>query len=360
MATKYRLKEICRIRLYKFIGVTQACILGLALSSCSKTYPISKTLLMLDTVIKISIYDGKAETLDNAFDVCKKYEDMLSKTIPTSDVFKINQNGTTPTDINPHTAELIKKSIYYSQISDGIFDVTVGGLINLWDFNRPDGDYSLPDDSNIKTCLKGVGWDKIVFESEQSLRLANEKTSLDLGGIAKGYIADKISEDLKQNGVTSAVISLGGNILTIGEKPDGNPWTIAIQKPFSETGEKLAKLSVGEKSIVSSGIYERYFTNGGRIYHHIIDPKTGYPINTDVVSVTIVSDKSVDGDALSTIALGLGLENGMALIESMENTDAVFVTTDNKVYYTAGFIEKYDFQILDEGYTLALRLGNGS
>ena len=162
--------------------------------------------------------------------------------------------------------------------------------------------------------------------------MSDPYAKIDLGGIAKGYIADQVKNYLVEEGIEHAYINLGGNILTLGGKTDDSNFRIGIQKPFAEDGTVMAVLPVSDKSIVSSGNYERYFKKDGKIYHHILDPSTGYPIENNLNQVTIISDKSVDGDALSTTCYALGLDEGLKLIQSMDNIEAVFITNDNTIY----------------------------
>lgn len=162
---------------------------------------------------------------------------------------------------------------------------------------------------------------------------------IELGAVAKGYIADKVKEYLVSEGVKSAVIDLGGNVLCIGEKPDGEPFKIGIQKPFADRSETVAAVEIAGRSVVSSGVYERYFEKDGKQYHHILDPSTGYPYENGLVAVTVLSEQSVDGDGLSTACFALGLEKGLKLIEQTPDTEAVFITEDGEMHFSKGFPE---------------------
>ena len=195
----------------------------------------------------------------------------------------------------------------------------------MWDFVSDEK--IVPDDAALKNALPLVNYENVTLEGDQ-IRFAKDGMGLDFGAIAKGYIADQIKEFLISKGVESAIIDLGGNTLCIGEKPDGSPFHIGIQKPFAERSETIAALEINDKSVVSSGIYERYFEKDGNFYHHILNPKTGYPYDNSLISVTIISDKSVDGDGLSTTCFALGLEKGMELINSLPDVQAVFITDD--------------------------------
>ena len=162
---------------------------------------------------------------------------------------------------------------------------------------------------------------------------------IDLGAIAKGFIADRIKEYLLENNVQSALINLGGNVLLVGSKPNGDDFKVGIQKPFEDRNETIAIMELSDVSIVSSGIYERYFKQDDILYHHILNPSTGYPYDTGLTAVTVITNHSVDGDALSTTAFALGLEQGMEFINSLEDVYAVFITKENELYYSDGFKE---------------------
>ncbi len=194
----------------------------------------------------------------------------------------------------------------------------------------------VPSDEDIQTALSLINYENIKVDGNK-LTFAKEGMGLDLGAIAKGYIADKMKEFLVSKGVKSATINLGGNVLCIGKKPDNTPFRIGIQKPFADRSETITVLDIEDKSVVSSGIYERYFEKDGTFYHHILNPDTGYPYNNHLVSVTIISDQSVDGDGLSTSCFALGLEKGLELINSLPDVHAVFITDDYQLYYSDNF-----------------------
>ena len=171
--------------------------------------------------------------------------------------------------------------------------------------------------------------------------LTDPGAALDVGAIAKGYIADRVKEYLEDQGVRHAVIDLGGNIQTIGTKPDGSSYNIAIQRPFAKNGEAVTSVKIEDQSVVSTGIYQRYFeTEDGTIYHHILDPATGAPCRNNLYSVTIITDSSLTADALSTTCFLLGYEESMNLIDQLENVDAVFITSDGALHYSSNFQKK--------------------
>lgn len=318
MKTIYKLLTFCML----------ACCLLLSACSSSRE-PISKQGFLLDTVIQITLYDtGNESLLDESFAVCEKYEQLLSKTVATSDVSRINQAEGKPVTVSDETIALIQKSLTYSELSDGAFDITIAPLSSLWDFKDKK---TIPDSQDIEKAKNLVDYHTISI-SGNTVTLLNPKASIDLGAIAKGYIADKIKDYLVSKNVKSGLINLGGNVLTIGTKPDGSAWNIGIQKPFDEQNAAITSVHLSDESVVTSGVYERYFKQDGVIYHHILDAKTGYPFQNGLLGVTIISEQSVDGDALSTTCFALGLQKGMELIRSLPDIDAIFITVDYQLH----------------------------
>lgn len=300
-------------------------------TGCSRqTEPVSRTGLFFDTVITVTLYDpGKKDLLDKCFSMAERYESLFSVTIEGSDVWNINHSGGDPVLISDETAVLLTTAISYARLTDGIVDPTIGSVSSLWDFTS-DTDPRIPDDTAIRDALSHVDYRKISLR-DNIVSLEDPKARIDLGFIAKGYIADQMKDLLCTNGVTNGLINLGGNVLAIGSKPDGDVFHIGIQKPFADPGESIMSVEIKDRSVVSSGTYCRYFEKDGTLYHHLLDPHTGYPASSSLQAVTILSDHSVDGDALSTACFLLGLEDGMELILKMPDTDAIFITSDGEV-----------------------------
>ena len=292
------------------------------LSGCKRNpEPVTRTDFVLDTVATVTVYDiaekDRAEhILNEAFSEIRRYEKLFSAEIGDSDVAKINRAKGEKTVVSPETAELIGIALKYSELSDGAFDITIRPVSGLWDFKDPEA--VPPDKADIEEALTHVGYEKIVLdEKESSVFLSDSEAEIDLGGIAKGYIADKVKEFLIENGVGSAIINLGGNVLLIGSKPGNVPFSVGIEKPFS--GEQMIMiLEVSDVSMVTSGNYERYFKYKDKLYHHILDTKTGYPVENGLNSVTVLTDRSVDGDALSTAFFCVGSEGAAALEEKLK------------------------------------------
>lgn len=309
--------------------------------------PITETEFILNTIASISVYEANnskdvVQIINECFSLCSDYEKLFSRTIEGSDVDKINKSNGTAVEVSPETTELINLSLKYSNLSQGAFDITIEPISALWNFQSETP--VVPPSELINEVVKHVDYKNIVVEGN-TVKLKDPIASIDLGGIAKGYIADRAADFLKENGVTSAIINLGGNILTIGTKTDGDKFSIGIQKPFDEQNSVLGIIYSDDMSIVTSGVYERYFKINNVIYHHILNPKTGYPIENNIFSVTIVSKTSADCDALSTACFVLGLEKGMALIESLDGIEAVFVTNDYKTHSSSGIGNTIEFKL---------------
>ncbi|MBM6859121.1 FAD:protein FMN transferase [Clostridium saudiense] len=318
----------------------------------SQQEPIKRTEMLMGTVISVTLYDSTDETiLDKVFEKVKDLEKTFSINEAGTEVDKINDNaGIAPVKVSDDTIEVVKAGLYYSDLSHGKFDVTIGPLVKLWNIpDRPTDD--IPTQNEIDTVLPLTNYkDVVIDETNKTIFLTRPGMMLDLGGIAKGYTADVISEMLTDEGVKSAIIDLGGNIFAHGEKISGDAWKIGIQNPFSTRGEIVGAISVKNKSIVTSGIYERYIEVNGVKYHHILSPETGYPYENDIAGITIISDKSTTGDALSTSVFALGIDEGMKFVENLDDVDAIFVTKDNEIYLTSGI--KDNFELRDENFKL--------
>lgn len=335
----------------KFITIlTTLCLLVGLLSGC--VFPTSKNEVSnsgfyFNTIINITLYNtNNSKLIDDCFDIAHKYENMFSNTIPESDISKINDNaGIKSVKVNPETIELLNSAIKYCELSNGKFDITIGKLSELWNISKISqnikndenitDDSVIPKESDILALVNHINFHNIIIDSN-SVYLSDSDAKIDLGGIAKGFVADKMKEYLLENGINSAIINLGGNVLTIGSNSNGNSFNVGIQKPFNKSGEIITKISVISKSVVTSGIYERYYKVDDVIYHHLLDSKTGYPINNNLLSVTIISDSSTEGDALSTICFSLGLDEGMNLINQTDNIEAIFITDDYELHYSDG------------------------
>ena len=297
--------------------------------------PLTCTDYLLDTVVTLTLYGATEADLDAAFQEIRRLSDLIDAYSPTSDLGRLQAAaGQEPVTVSPETVELLAFAKEMYERTGGYLDVTVGPLIDLWDIGNG-GHY--PTEAELTAARGLLGMDNLILdEANGTAYLARPGMRVDLGALAKGYIADKVKALLLDRGVKSGVIDLGRNILLIGEKPGGAAFSIGVQSPMN-SGDLLRVLALKDKSLVTSGTYERYFEHEGKRYHHVLDPFTGFPADRDLSAVTILSDSSLWGDALSTACLLLGVEQGMALVDSIPDAEALFVRTDGTVITTAGF-----------------------
>ena len=298
----------------------------LLLSLCGCESEQTQTRFVLDTAATLTA-DCSEEVLNGAFELCEKYDRKLSRTNEKSEVYKLNQSSGF-IEIEDETKKLIEKSLYYSEVSGGKFDITICSVSELWDFKNQ----IVPERKEIAEALKNVDYEAIEINGNQ-INLNGKK--IDLGSIAKGYIADRVKEYFLANEVDSGIINLGGNVVVFGKD-----YTVGIQRPFGN--DVIAVLNLKDKSVVTSGIYQRFIEKDGEFYHHILDTKTGYGVKNDLTSVTVIGEKSVDCDALSTICLLLGKKEGMELIENTPETEAVFIDENEKITLSHGLYMKKD------------------
>ena len=287
---------------------------------------------ILNTVITLTAYTEDRQVLKDALEESRRLEKILSRTIEGSDVWRINHAGGEPVQISDDTAAILRCAAEISKASGGAFDVTIAPVSTMWDFTS--GATVLPDAEDIARAAELVDYTQVKLEGN-TVTLP-EGMMIDLGGIAKGYIADKVKEYLMGRGVEHAILSFGGNVVGIGTKPDGEQWKVGIQDIDKKTGEYMLVARNNGGSTVTSGIYERGFELDGVRYHHLLSPQTGWPAQNELASVTIFSESSMEGDALATAAFVLGLENGMKLIEGMEGIEAVFIERNREVSLTSG------------------------
>lgn len=310
--------------------------------------PLSKTEFMMDTIMTIRIYDKKDnKVLEKVFERLEDIENKMSATIDTSEINKVNNNaGIEPVKVSEDTYFVLKEAKYHAKISDGAYEPTIGPLVSLWNIQTEDDlnrDW-IPELEDIEKTKELVDYEDLELLDNNEVFLKRKGMRLDLGGIVKGYAADEARKILQENEVNIAIIDLGGNIYAHGIKSDGIPWKIGIQNPIEVTGDYLGVLDVKDKSVVTSGNYERFFRYEGRKYHHIIDRETGYPAENEITGVTIISDRSIDGDALSTALFILGIEKSMEIINSMDGVDAIFITKDKMIYLTKNIKDKFKLE----------------
>lgn len=320
----------------------------LLLSGCTNNKvpiePLSRTAFMMDTVMTIRIFDkDNKKVLDKAYERLEEIENKMSATIESSEVNKINNNaGIEPVQVSSDTYFVLKSAKEHAEISMGAYEPTIGPLVKLWNIQTEDVNRDwIPDYEDIEETQLLVDYKNLELLENNMVFLKEKNMRLDLGGIVKGYATDEVRRVLHENGVNIAIIDLGGNIYAHGIKAEDTPWNIGVQNPWEHTGDPLGVIKIEDQSIVTSGDYERFFNLGGEKYHHIIDAKTGYPSNNEVTGVTIIADRSIDGDALSTTMFVLGVNKGMELANSIEGIDVIFITKDRSIYLSSGIKDKF-------------------
>ena len=288
--------------------------------------PVTQNKFLLGTVVTITLYDNPEEEIfDEIFNELEKIEkEMTINNAITSEVIEINNHaGIEGVKVSKNTFDVINTGLNYSKLANGAFDITVGPLVKLWEIGFTDA--RVPSHEEISKALELINYEDVELNEEQlTVKLTKPGMMIDLGGIAKGYAADTAIKILKEHGNQHAIINLRGEYLGIA--------------------------SVKNKAIVTSGTYERFFEQDGVTYHHILDPKTGYPVSNNIVSVTIIADNSMVADALSTAAFALGIESGLALIESLDQVEALYITNDNQIYPSSGFMQS--FELTDDTFTI--------
>ncbi len=301
----------------------------------------------LDTVITMTIYSDDPsldvqKIMDETELLVQSYEKLISKTVEGSFTSDLNKNSSYDASDKVYRDLiyfLVDRSQFYAEISGGAFDVTVQPLVSLWNINN--GNTEVPSQEKIDEAVSLIDYKNFTYDAT-TYTLTNGAT-VDFGAIAKGYMADILKASLMSKGIDSGLVNLGGNVITIGEKPGGKAWVIGIQDPRYDTGALIGTVNVKNKTIVTSGVYERFFEKDGVRYHHLLDPKTGYPGGKGLASTTIISDRSIDCDALSTTTFLLGIEEGLNLINSMDGFEAMYITEDIEFSYSNNFMDLYQF-----------------
>jgi thiamine biosynthesis lipoprotein len=324
------------------------------LSGCAQTSPreLFRSDFVLDTACTVRLVGGGSEALlDAVFARLRQIEAELSVNMPDSQIDAVNAAaGISPVAVGLDALAILERDLDLSAWSKGAFDPTVGPLVKLWGIGTDHA--RLPEPKEIATAKSLVGWKGIVLdESKRRVFLERKGMALDLGSTSKGYAADEVLKLIREARVREAVIDLGGNILVEGNRPDGKPWRIGLQNPFStDRGVYLGIADLTSETMVTSGVYERFFIKDGKRYHHIFDTMTGYPVDNGLMSVTIVTPKSFDADGFTTAIFAMGREKGMALAKE-KGVDVIVVDSNRKVYMSPG-VSTY-FEITDPSFSFA-------
>jgi len=307
-----------------------------------------QSFISMDTPMQLSAYGSSAKNaVDESEIKVQELNDMASPTVATSDVSKINNAaGKSYVKVHPEIIKMLVASQKYSKISNGVWDITVGPLVNLWAIGTDKE--KKPTDANIKTKLPLIDYNKVkIDEKNNSVMLMQSGMAIDLGGIAKGFAADEVDKIYKKYDIQNGLINLGSSsIYGVGKNGEGNPWSVGIKHPRSDQSDNyLGIIKISNQGISTSGDYQRYFMQNGKRYHHILSPSTGYPVDNGVMSVTVIVDGSVPNngmlaDILSLTVFGLGPEKGIKLINSIPKVSCIVTTTNFKIYTSPGFKDK--------------------
>jgi len=332
--------------------IVRAGLAALLLLSCRKSAPrspVERTGFFMDTVVHVSILDREADearidrAIDRAFGTVKAFESMQSGHVDTSDVSRITRSaGGQAVQVRPETIDVLKLAEAVSERSEGAFDVTIRPLKDLWPFDSENP--AVPSPKTLRAVLPHIDYRQIVVRGD-SVLLAKPGMGIDLGGIAKGYIVDRAVESLQRDGLRSGIVEAGGDLRIFGQHPENKSWRIGVRHPRSEQSGLAAVLSTPAASIATSGDYERYFMQDGKRYHHILDPKTGFPAS-GCISVTVVAPLAVLADAYATAVFVLGPEKGSALIGKMPGMEClIFYEKNGRLEHmlSAGLVSKVEF-----------------
>ena len=305
---------------------------GIASGCGNHPSPRTEQAFLLDTVVTVTYYDpADRNAVLDALVLCGEYELVFSRTKPESELYRLNAAGSMT--VSPELREVLALALDFCARSGGRYDISLGGVSALYDFS---GTPHVPEDAALAEAMRHAGWENIRLDGD-AVTLTDPAAVVDLGSVAKGWIADRMKAYLTEHGVKHAILSLGGNILCLGGKPDGQPYKVGIQYPEKDSTALAATVSVREESVVTSGVYERFFVDQGVTYHHLLDPATGLPLDTELLAVSVVGPCSAKCDALSTVCFALGAEAGCALIDSLEGYEAVFIRSDGTQVKSAGF-----------------------
>lgn len=297
----------------------------------------SKDLFAMDTYMTLTAYGEHAqEAVDKAAERVEALDALLSTGNEDSEIYQLNQNG--EATLSEEGGYLVERALELYKKTEGAFDIAIYPVMQAWGF--PTQDYHVPDDDTRKEKLALADASKVKYDKDtRKISFDQDGMEIDLGGIAKGYTSSQIMQIYQDCGVTSGLVNLGGNVQALGCKTDGSKWRVAIQSP-DDTEEYLGILEIEDQAVITSGGYERYFEEDGVTYHHIIDPATGYPADSGLISVTIVSDDGTLADGLSTSLFIMGEEKAAQFWrENSDEFEAIMETSDGKLYVTEGIAD---------------------
>ncbi|WP_420795049.1 FAD:protein FMN transferase [Halanaerobium hydrogeniformans] len=307
---------------------------------------------IMNTLVQMRAYGENSEiAVEESMERIREIEYLMSRTLEDSEINQINMNPKEFIELSQESKKVLEEALYFAELSSGDYDPTIGPIVDLWGIGTDQA--RIPSEEEIAKALEFVDYNYLEIEGNRA-RVTKEGVKIDLGGIAKGYAADEVKEIVKKHDVPSAFINIGGNVLVVGNNVDDSKWRIGIQDPRHGRGNVMAIIESEDQTIVTSGNYERYFEEDGEIYHHIFDPENGHPARTGLLSATIITETSLDADALSTIAFIKGLEDGMKFVEDIEDVEVMFITEELDVYISSGLNDGFeitgpDFNLIEGG-----------
>ncbi len=333
------------------------CIIVLLFSSCTNDKENeqkiqSETRVALGTVCTITLYDGGTqEVYDTLFLRLDEIEAAMSVNIQESEISRVNAlSGLEKVSVTQDTYNVLKTALEYADLTNGAFNPAIGPLVKIWAIGTDNP--RVPTSDEITEAINLSNYKHVLLSEhngEYDVFLEQKGMALDLGGIAKGYAADEVSKILFEMGVERAIIDLGGNIYAFGEKENKDPWRVGIKNPFNSTGNPAIRLDIKSTSVVTSGVYERFFEQNGKRYHHLFDSSTGLPVNNGIMSVSIVTQSSMLADVLSTAVFVLGKDDGMQLLKSLDK-QGLYIDTEKLIHSTDTL--RPNITVLDSEFTL--------
>ncbi|TVP91341.1 FAD:protein FMN transferase [Alkalibacterium sp.] len=324
-------------------------VLSLTLFACNDDdsrglaeQPYERTEFLLGTVANMRVFNQDGEdAMDKAFDRVKELDEWFSMQNPDSEISEVNrQAGIEPVEVSEEVFYVMERALHFAEESGGSFDPTIGAVTSLWGIGQ---EYAaVPDQDELDAAVAVVDYQLVELdEDNQTIYLQEEGMVLDLGAIAKGYITDEAARVLVEEGVNTAIVDLGGDIVVVGNSTRGedDPWNVGIQNPYGDRGDIIGMVPVSDRAIVTSGIYERLVRDGDDEYHHLMNPDTGYPFENNISGISIIADNAMDADAIANIAFSLGVEEGLDYINGLEGVEVIYTTNDLEVFVSEGITE---------------------
>lgn len=324
-------------------------VLSLTLFACNEEdsrnladQPYERTEFLLGTVANMRVFnEGGEEAMDKAFERVQELDEWFAMQNPDSEISEVNrQAGIEPVEVSDEVFLVMERALHYAEESGGSFDPTIGAITSLWGIGQ---EYAaVPNQDELEAALEVVNYQLVELDEEnQTIFLQEEGMVLDLGAIAKGYITDEAARVLVEEGVDTAIVDLGGDIVVVGNSTRGpdDPWNVGIQNPYGDRGDIIGMVPVTDRAIVTSGIYERLVRDGDDEYHHLMNPDTGYPFQNNISGISVIADNAMDADALANIAFSLGVEDGLDYINGLEGVEVIYTTNEREVFVSEGITD---------------------